>query len=87
MCIRDRAIVKALAGTPGLMKEPAPWVQTKVFADSGIEYTVWFFTDDYAARERIDGLVRDRVWYAMQRARVTIPFPIRTVHMLSLIHI
>lgn len=77
----QQAIVKALVGTPGLLKDPAPWVQTKVFADSGIEYTVFFFTDDYAARERTDGLVRDRVWYAMQRAKVTIPFPIRTVHM------
>lgn len=75
------AIEKALANTPGVLREPAPWVQTKLFGDSGIEYTVWFFTDDYAVRERTDGLVRDRVWYAMQRARLQIPFPIRTVHM------
>jgi small-conductance mechanosensitive channel/CRP-like cAMP-binding protein len=75
------AIVKALHGTPGILDEPSPWVQTKVFADSGIEYTVWFFTDDYASRERTDGLVRDRIWYAMQRAKLNIPFPIRTVHM------
>lgn len=74
-------IVRALAGTPGLLEEPAPWVQTKVFADSGIEYTVWFFTDDFASRERVDGLVRDRVWYALQRAKIAIPFPIRTVQM------
>lgn len=77
----QEAIVKALAGTPGVLREPAPWVQTKLFADSGIEYTVWFFTDEYGARERIDGFVRDRVWYAMQRAKLEIPFPIRTVHM------
>jgi small-conductance mechanosensitive channel/CRP-like cAMP-binding protein len=75
------AIGKAIAGTPGVVDEPAPWVQTKVFGDSGIEYTIWFHIDDYAARERIDGLVRDRVWYALQRARIAIPFPVRTVHM------
>jgi small-conductance mechanosensitive channel/CRP-like cAMP-binding protein len=77
----QEAIVKALAGTPGVLKDPAPWVQTKVFADSGIEYTVYFFTDEYGRRERVDGYVRDRVWYAMQRAKLDIPFPIRTVHM------
>jgi small-conductance mechanosensitive channel/CRP-like cAMP-binding protein len=77
----QEAIEKALVGTPGVLREPSPWVQTKVFGDSGIEYTVWFFTDDYAARERTDGFVRDRVWYAMQRAKLEIPFPIRTVHM------
>lgn len=75
------AIAEALDGTPGVLREPAPWVQTKVFGDSGIEYTVWFFTDDYATRDRTDGLVRDRVWYALQRAKLEIPFPIRTVHM------
>lgn len=77
----QEAIVKALDGTPGVLREPAPWVQTKAFGESGVEYTVWFFTDDYAARDRTDGLVRDRVWYALQRAKITIPFPIRTVHM------
>ena len=75
------AIERALVGTPGVLADPAPWVQTKVFADSGIEYTVWFFTDDFAARERTDGFVRDRVWYALQRAQIAIPFPIRTLHM------
>ncbi|MDF2693509.1 MAG: Potassium efflux system KefA protein / Small-conductance mechanosensitive channel [Labilithrix sp.] len=75
------AITKAVLGTPGVLAEPAPWVQTRTFADSGVEYMVYFFIDDYAARERIDGLVRDRVWYGMQRGKLTIPFPMRTVHM------
>jgi small-conductance mechanosensitive channel/CRP-like cAMP-binding protein len=75
------AILAALPGTPGVLADPAPWVQTKKFADSGIEYVVWFFINDFATRPRIDGAVRDRVWYALQRAAIDIPFPIRTVHM------
>jgi small-conductance mechanosensitive channel/CRP-like cAMP-binding protein len=75
------AITRGLVGTPAVLRDPAPWVQTRSFGDSGIEYTVWFFTDDYAARERTDGLVRDRIYYALQRAKVEIPFPIRTVHL------
>jgi small-conductance mechanosensitive channel len=74
------AIVAALAGTSGVLSDPAPWVQTKHFADSGIEYVVWFYIDDFGARNRTDGAVRDRVWYALQRAGISIPFPIRTVH-------
>jgi len=77
----QEAIAKAVLGTPGVLSDPPPWVQTKVFGDSGIEYTVWFFTDDFAAREKTDGFVRDRVWYAMHRAKVTIPYPIRTLFM------
>lgn len=75
------AILSALPGTPGVLADPAPWVQTKRFADSGVEYVVWFFINDFATRPRIDGAVRDRVWYALQRAAIEIPFPIRTVHM------
>lgn len=75
------AIVGALAGAPGVLADPAPWVQTKSFAESCVEYTVWYFTNDFAARIRTDGAVRDRVWYALQRAGISIPFPIRTVHM------
>lgn len=75
------AILSALPGTPGVLADPAPWVQTKHFGDSGIEYTVWYFTNDFAARQRTEGAVRDRVWYALQRANINIPFPIRTVHM------
>lgn len=75
------AIEAAMKGVPGVVVEPAPWVQTRHFGDSGVEYWVYFFIDDFAGRERIDGQVRDRVWYALQRAEVTIPFPVRTVHM------
>jgi small-conductance mechanosensitive channel/CRP-like cAMP-binding protein len=74
------AIAKALVGVPGLVPEPPPWVQTKTFGDSGIEYTIWFYIDDFPGRERVDGLVRDRVWYALKRAKVEIPYPVRTVH-------
>jgi small-conductance mechanosensitive channel/CRP-like cAMP-binding protein len=75
------AILAALVGTPGVLDVPAPYVQTRAFADSGVEYAVFFFIDDFAARDRADGSVRDRVWYAMQRANLEIPFPQRTVHM------
>lgn len=74
------AILSALAGTAGVLAEPAPYVQTRNFADSGIEYAVCFYTDDFASRDRIDGNVRDRVWYALQRAGIDIPFPTRMVH-------
>lgn len=75
------AILGALSGTTGVLADPPPWVQTRNFADSGIEYAVYFFTDDFASRDRIDGHVRDRVWYALQRGDVQIPYPQRTVHM------
>lgn len=75
------AILAAIAGTSGVLADPPPWVQTRSFGDSGVEYALYFFIDDYASRDRTDGNVRDRVWYALQRGEVQIPFPQRTVHM------
>lgn len=75
------AILTALAGTHGVLADPPPWVQTRSFADSGVEYAIYFFTDDFASRDRVEGYVRDRVWYALQRGQLEIPFPHRTVHM------
>ena len=75
------AILAAISNTPGVLADPPPWVQTRNFAESGIDYAVYFFTDDFASRDRVDGHVRDRVWYALQRGEVQIPYPQRTVHM------
>ena len=75
------AVLGAMAGTTGVLADPPPFVQTRSFAESGIEYAVHFFTDDFASRDRIDGYVRERIWYALQRGEVHIPYPQRTVHM------
>lgn len=75
------AILAALAGTQGVLSDPPPWVQTRNFADNGIEYAIYFYTAEFAQRDRIDGFVRDRIWYALQRASIDVPFPTRTVHM------
>ncbi len=75
------AILAAISGTSGVLADPPAWVQTRAFGDSGIEYAVYYFTEDFEARDLIDGNVRDRVWYALQRGEVHIPFPQRTVHM------
>lgn len=75
------ALLAAAATVEGVRLEPAPSVVTKNFGDSGVEYHLRFFIDDFEAHEAIDGRVRDRVWYALQRAGITIPFPIRTVQL------
>ena len=75
------AILGSISGTPGVLADPPPFVRTRNFGESGIEYDVKFFTDDFASRERIDSHVRDRIWYALQRGEVNIPYPQRTLHM------
>jgi len=74
-------LLSAVVDVDGIVSSPAPSAQTRHFADSGIDYRLLYFVDDFAQRDRIDSEVRQRIWYAFQRAGISIPFPIRTVHM------
>jgi small-conductance mechanosensitive channel len=74
-----RVILTAIADVPGVLAEPAPSVVTNQFGEYGIEYWVRFFTDQFHRRDAVDGGVRDRIWYALRRARVEIPYPHRTL--------
>ena len=77
----QEALLRGLVGVPGVLSDPPPWVQTRAFGENGVEYHVFFFIDDFATRERTDGLVRDRLWYGLQRAGLAIPLPVRVVQL------
>jgi small-conductance mechanosensitive channel len=65
-----------LAETPGILKDPAPAVRTVDYSDFSIIYRISFSVaqqDDLAAaRDQF----MTRMWYAVRRAGLTIPFPI-----------
>ena len=75
------AVLEALAGAPGVLADPAPSVVTNAFTDGNIEYWVRFFTDQFDKRDGVDGGARDRVWYALARAGMTVGVPARKVHL------
>ncbi len=74
------AILEAIRDAPGVLAEPPPSILTNNFGDSGIEYWVRFFTEDFDRRDGVDSGVRDRIYYALHRANFEIPFPQRKLH-------
>ncbi len=52
-----------------------PIVRIKNFGESSVEYEVKYWLDNYARFNDTDALIRQRVWYAFQRARLEFPFP------------
>jgi CRP-like cAMP-binding protein len=76
-----RAILEAIADAPGVVKDPAPSVVTNLFGEYGIEYWVRYYTDQFHRRDIVDGGVRDRIWYALRRAKIEIPYPHRTLEL------
>lgn len=65
-----------LAETPGILRDPAPSVRTIEYSDFSVIYRVSF---SVATQEEL-ATARDqfmtRLWYAVRRAGLTIPFPI-----------
>ena len=74
-------ILRAVADLPGICSEPPPSVVTRDFRDYGIQYWVRYFIEAFDRRDALDGMVRDRLWYALLRAGIPIATPHHRIHM------
>ena len=74
-----RLLLDAAASSEGVLSHPPPKVFLVDFADSAVTYEIKFWIQNHAAYNEISDALRTGVWYALQRAGVAIPFPIRTV--------
>ena len=76
-----KIVLEALKGAQLVLTSPPPTIVTHNFDESGIEYWIRVYIDDYSKRDMADGVVRDRIWYAFKRHGLSIPFPQRVVHL------
>ena len=60
-----------------------PKVRIKDFADSGIEWEIKYWLEDYALYQDTDALVRQRVWYVFEREGIDFGYPVRRVMMVD----
>jgi len=56
-----------------------PVVRIKNLNESGVEYEIKYWLEDYVRHNDTDALVRQRVWYAFQRAKLQFASPTLTV--------
>lgn len=77
-------LLSALAQVPEVLQTPPPKVRLKGFADSSISYELRYFIDVkqwFEDAPDVASNVGSSLWYALKRAGITIPFPIRTLYM------
>jgi small-conductance mechanosensitive channel/CRP-like cAMP-binding protein len=74
-----KALLGAVTSVEGVRVEPSPSVQLRTFGDNGISYALLYFIDDFAARDKIDSEVRQRVWFSFRRDSISFPFPTRSI--------
>ncbi len=71
----------AAENADGVLEHPPVKVFLIEFAESAIIYEIKYSLDDESRFNDIENHIRTNVWYGAQRAGLTIPFPIRTVHL------
>jgi small-conductance mechanosensitive channel/CRP-like cAMP-binding protein len=72
---------QAVRSATGVCPEPEPRVFLQQFADSAIVYQIKFWMEDQARFSEIQDAIHSRVWYALNRRGIRIPFPTHTVQL------
>jgi small-conductance mechanosensitive channel/CRP-like cAMP-binding protein len=57
-----------------------PVVRVRGLGESGVDYEVKYWLEDYARHNDTDALVRQRIWYAFRRHNFNFAYPTRTLH-------
>lgn len=78
-----RALKSAAHSVPSTLKVPPVSVFLESFDDHSITYYVRVWTRSVADMGRFRDAVNSRFWYELKRRGLSIPFPIRTVHLHS----
>src|SRR6266481_5102680 len=74
------ALFRAASSANGVLAEPKVKIFLVDFADFAVIYEIKFYMGNHSRINEINDAVRTNVWYELKRQGITIPFPIRTLH-------
>ncbi len=74
------ALSRASQSANGVLAEPPVKVFLVDFADHAVTYEIKFYMGNHSRINEINDAVRTNVWYELKRQKITIPYPIRTLH-------
>jgi small-conductance mechanosensitive channel len=74
------ALFRAASSAQGVVQDPPVKVFLVDFSDFTIIYEIKYYMLNHARINEINDAVRTNVWYELKRQHITIPFPIRTLH-------
>ncbi len=74
-----KTVLKVLEQHPKVLNRPKPELRLIEFGDFSITYELFFYHANYAQEPRLKADINNRIWYALRRNNIVIPFPIRDV--------
>jgi CRP-like cAMP-binding protein len=75
-----QVVREAVRLTENVSQKIRPNVRIRNLGDSGIEWEVKYWVEDYTKYNDTDALIRQRIWYAFQREKIEFAYPTRTIH-------
>jgi small-conductance mechanosensitive channel/CRP-like cAMP-binding protein len=75
------ALMRAAQSANNVLANPPVRIFLVDFADFAVIYEIKFYMGNHARINEINDAVRTNVWYELKRQGITIPFPIRTLHL------
>ena len=75
--LAKQVLVEAALDCPHVLRDPAPNVYLKAFADWRITYELRFWLDDHVNYNAARSHVQTTLWYSLRRHNISIPFPIQ----------
>lgn len=75
------AVREAVRQIDNVSQKIRPVVRIRNLGESGIDWEVKYWAEDYAKHNDTDALIRQRIWYVFNREHIEFSFPTRTVHM------
>lgn len=70
-------LIEAALDCPHVLREPAPDVYLKNFADWSVTYELRYWLDDHVHLNLVESHIRTTLWYSLRRHNISIPFPIQ----------
>ncbi|HSI89148.1 MAG TPA: mechanosensitive ion channel family protein, partial [Pyrinomonadaceae bacterium] len=75
-----QVVREAVRQVENVSQKMRPIVRIRNLADSGIDWEVKYWCEDYAKHNETDALIRQRIWYVFGREGIDFAFPTRTLH-------
>jgi len=76
-----QVVREAVRQVENVSQKIRPIVRIRDLGESGIEWEVKYWCEDYRRFNETDALIRQRIWYVFNREKIHFAFPTRTVHM------
>lgn len=74
-------IVEVLREVPEVVAMPPPVAEVVDYGDFAIKYRIRFWMRDFGPQPAVRDAIMNKLWYALRRNGMEIPFPIRNVYL------